>query len=148
MALSDHPVYRTRLGVRVYELDTNGHVNNAVYLNYAEHVATEHAEALGFGRAWTLAHGGTWVVRRHEITFHQPAVYADELELTTRVEIPRGARGVRHTSIVRVADQLPVADVVTEWVWVKLANGRPARVPPELIAAFSPSARPETRAPG
>ena len=140
-------MYRTRLRVRVYELDANGHVNNAVYLNYAEQVATEHAEALGFGRDWTIAHGGAWLVRRHEITFHQPALYADELELTTTADPPRGARGVRRTSIVRVADGLPIADVITEWVWVKLADGRPARVPAELIAAFSPPASPETRAP-
>jgi acyl-CoA thioester hydrolase len=147
MAHPDHTVYRTRLRVRVYELDANGHVNNAVYLNYAEQVATEHADALGFGRDWTLAHGGTWVVRRHEIIFHQPALYADELELTTTADTPRGARGVRRTSIVRVADRLPIADVTTEWVWVKLADGRPARVPPELIAAFSPLASAESRAP-
>lgn len=134
---SNHTVYRTRWRVRVYELDANGHVNNAVYLNYAEQVAVEHAEALGFGREWTSAHAGTWVVRRHEMTFRQPAVYGDELELTTRVEAPKGARGVRRTSIVRAGDGTPIADIVTEWVWVRLPDGRPARVPLELIAAFS-----------
>lgn len=138
MVQSDHTVYRTRWRVRIYELDSNGHVNNAVYLNYAEQLAVEHAEALGFGREWTVAQGGTWVVRRHEITFSQPAVYGDELELTTRVETPRGARGIRRTSMVRLPDGLPIADVVTEWVWVRVADGRPARVPPQVIAAFMP----------
>ena len=127
--------YTTRWLVRTYELDVNGHVNNAVYLNYAEQVATEHAEGAGFGRAWTLRQGGGWVVRRHEVHYHRPAVYGDELELTTRVELLKGARGVRHTSIVRVGDQAPVADVQTEWVWVN-RDGRPARVPADLVAYF------------
>jgi acyl-CoA thioester hydrolase len=133
----DHAAYVTRWRVRIYELDVNGHVNNAVYLSYAEQVATEHAEAAGFGRAWTLARGGGWVVRRHEIVYHRPAVYGDELELTTRVQLLKGARGLRHTSIFRVADGAPVADVDTEWVWVRLADGRPARVPAELLALLA-----------
>jgi acyl-CoA thioesterase FadM len=50
--------FTARWRVRSYELDSNGHVNNSVFLGYAEEVATLHAEALGFGRAWTLEQGG------------------------------------------------------------------------------------------
>ena len=57
--------YTARFPVRQYELDQNGHVNNAVYLNWAEQVAIDHVEALGYGREWTQAHGGGWVVREH-----------------------------------------------------------------------------------
>ena len=135
-------VYTTRWRVRVYELDPNGHVNNAVYLNWAEQLATEHAEAAGFGPAWTAAQGGAWVVHRHEISYRRPAVYGDELALTTRVEQVRGARGVRRTTIARVADGAPVAEILTEWVWVRLADGRPGRVPAEVVAAITGAAPP------
>ena len=54
----DPLVHRTRWRVRSYEIDQNGHVNNAVYLNYAEALTVEHAEASGYGRAWTEARGG------------------------------------------------------------------------------------------
>jgi acyl-ACP thioesterase len=37
--------YAARWVVRNYELDSNGHVNNAVYLNWAEEIASRHAEA-------------------------------------------------------------------------------------------------------
>jgi acyl-CoA thioester hydrolase len=96
--------YSTRWRVRTYELDHNGHVNNAVYLNWAEQVATEHTEATGFGSAWAAERQGVWVVRRQEITYHRPALYGDELELTTSAEGIKGARGHRRTSIVRLAD--------------------------------------------
>ena len=133
---TDRKSYSSRWRVRTYELDVNGHVNNAVFLNYAEQIATEHAEAAGFGREWTQAQGGGWVVRRHEIVYHQPALYGQELELTTRVEDMRGARGRRLTTITRVADGLLIADIHTEWVWVRLPEGRPARVPADVVAFF------------
>jgi acyl-CoA thioester hydrolase len=134
----DRATYSTRWRVRTYELDTNGHVNNAVYLNWAEQVATEHVEAAGFGQAWTTARGGTWLVRRHEITYRRPARYGDDLELTTRALSIKGARGLRQTTITRPADGSVIAEVLTEWVWVRVPDGRPARVPDEIVRFFSP----------
>lgn len=129
----DPLVHTVRWRVRSYEIDQNGHVNNAVYLNYAEAVTVEHAEAAGYGRAWMEARGGAWVVRRHEVEYLRPARMGDELELTVRVELVRGVRGVRRTRISRVADGQAVAEVLSEWVWVRLSDGRPSRVPAELV---------------
>lgn len=130
----DPLLYTTRWRVRPYELDGNGHVNNAVYLNYTEALTIEHAEHSGFGRAWSEANGGAWLVHRSIVTHHLPAVYGDELELTVRVELVKGVRGVRRTAIRR-ADGAAVADVLTEWVWVDRATGRPALVPAVLVEA-------------
>jgi len=129
----DPLVYTARWRVRSYEIDQNGHVNNAVYLNYAEALTVEHAEASGYGRAWTEARGGAWVVRRHEVLYLRPARLGDELALTVRVELVRGVRGVRRTTIARAADGEPVAEVWSEWVWLRLGDGRPSRVPGELV---------------
>jgi len=123
--------------VRSYELDSNAHVNNAVYVAYAEDLAAQHAEAIGFGRDWTLAHGGIWVARRHEITYLRPAGYGDELQLTTEVEEMRGARAVRHTVIRLLRDDSQVVDMRTEWVWLHAATGRPVRIPAEIVVAFT-----------
>jgi acyl-CoA thioester hydrolase len=128
--------FTARWRVRSYELDANDHVNNAVYLAYAEEIATLHAEALGFGRTWTRAQGGGWVVHTHQITYVRPAAYGDELEVTTRITDLRGARAVRRTEITRAGGDL-LAEVTTEWVWVRAADGRPTRAPAELVAAFS-----------
>jgi acyl-CoA thioester hydrolase len=125
-----------RFRVRSYELDQNGHVNNSVYLGWAEHLTSEHAEAIGFGREWSLARGGAWVVRRHEITYHQPARGGNEVEATVRVEGVRGVRGWRRTWIRRAGDGELLAEVASEWAWVRTADGRPARVPAEIVEAF------------
>ncbi len=129
----DPLVYTDRWPVRQYEVDSYGHVNNAVYLNWAEEMAARHAERSGFGTAWASAHGGTWVIRRHEVDYHLPAKYGDELRLTVRVEAVRGSRGQRRTTIARAADSRLLAEIFTEWVWVRLRDGRPAPVPEELV---------------
>jgi len=73
------------------------------------------------------------VIRRHEIEYLRPAVIGDELELTVLVELVKGVRGVRRTTIKRVSDGAPVANVLSQWVWVRLSDGRPTRVPAELV---------------
>jgi len=135
----DPLVHTARWRVRSYEIDQNGHVNNAVYLNYAEALTVEHAEESGYGRAWAETRGGAWVVRRHEIEYLRPARMGDELELTVRVELVRGVRGVRRTLVKRMSDGLPVAEVRSEWVWVRLSDGRPTRVPAELVEVAAPA---------
>ena len=131
--LADPLEFTLRWPVRGYELDSRGHVNNAVYFSWAEEVATAHAEAAGYGREWSASRGGGWVIRRTEITYHQPALYGDTVEVTVRVELVRGARGVRRTTIRRISDGTLLADVLTEWVWVRLSDGRPTAVPRELV---------------
>jgi len=43
---------------------------------------------------------------------------------------------MRDTTVVRVADAAVIAEVHTEWVWVRVPDGRPARVPDELARYF------------
>lgn len=135
----DPLTFTARWPVRQYEVDRNGHVNNAVYLNYAEELAARHSEASGYGQEWADRHGGGWVIRRNEVVYHRPARYRDELELTVRVELVRGARGQRRTTITRVPDGEMVAEVFTEWVWVRASDGRPAPVPRELVELAAPA---------
>jgi acyl-CoA thioester hydrolase len=138
-----HPLleHALRFKVRTYELDQNGHVNNAVYLAWTENLAAEHAQSLGFGRTWSLEQGGGWVVRRHEITYHVPAVAGEEVDALVRVDALGGVRGTRRTWFRRAADGSLLAEVLTEWVWVRVSDGRPARVPTELAARFGAALR-------
>ena len=130
---ADPLAYRTSWPVRHYELDGNGHVNNAVYLHYAEHLTLLHAERSGYGQSWSVARGGAWVVHRNLVDYHRPAYYGDLLELCVRVLYVRGSRGIRHTRIRREAQGELCAEVLTEWVWTRLVDGRPGRVPEELV---------------
>lgn len=127
--------FTVRLPVRQYELDLLGHVNNSVYLNWIEQAAVDHVEALGFGRAWALGAGGAWVVREHHVTYHRPVEYGDVVLVTTLPQEIAGVRGIRRSEIHREADGRLMTEAETHWIWVR-GDGRPARVPAELLAAF------------
>jgi acyl-CoA thioester hydrolase len=128
--------FTSRYPVRQHELDLLGHVNNAVYLNWIEQVAIDHVEAMGFGRDWSLAQGGGWVVREHRVTYHRPLRYGDVVLATTMPEELGGVRGIRRTEIRRESDGELTTEAWTEWIWVRLATGRPARVPADLLERF------------
>lgn len=128
--------HSARWAVRQYELDQYGHVNNAVYLNWIEQVAVDHVEALGFGRRWAAEHGGGWVVREHHVTYHRPVVYGDVVLVTTLPQEIGGVRGLRRTEIHRESDGALVTEASTVWVWVRVEDGRPMRVPSDLVERF------------
>jgi acyl-CoA thioester hydrolase len=134
--------------VRTFELDSNGHVNNAVYLNYAEVVATEHAEALGYGRAWTDRHQIGWAVREHRVVYHRPAGYRDLLRVTTRVGAMGGVRATRHTEIRREPGGELLAEVETTWVCVRRSDQRPTRIPSDLLDRYTDRIASATDDPG
>jgi acyl-CoA thioester hydrolase len=134
--MTDPLRYTMRWPVRTYEVDENGHVNNAVYLQWAEYLAAEHAEACGWGRVWSIEQGGAWLVRRHEVLYHVPARREDEVELTVEVLKLGGVRGTRHTTIRRASDAALLAEVQSEWVWVRISDGRPGRVPGVILEAY------------
>jgi acyl-CoA thioester hydrolase len=114
-------------------MDALGHVNNAVYLHYAEEAAVDHSRRLGYDDARWRDIGGTWVVRRHEIEYRAPAVAGDDLEVTTEVVAWDRVSASRHTTISR--DGKLLAEATTLWIWVDL-NGRPRRIPPEVLEDF------------
>jgi acyl-CoA thioester hydrolase len=138
--MTDPRRFTMRWPVRTYEVDENGHVNNAVYVQWAEYLSARHAEACGWGREWSIAQGGAWLVRRHEVIYHLPARRDDEIELTVEVLRLGGVRGVRRTEVRRATDAALLAEVQSEWVWVRLRDGRPTRVPAKLREAYREAA--------
>jgi len=74
--------FRVRVKVRGYELDTQGHLNWAEYLHYAEHARWELLAAAGIGQAKLLATGIGPVVLDTSITFKRELRGGDEVDVT------------------------------------------------------------------
>ncbi len=127
------PEHTMRVRVRHHEMDSLGHVNNAVYLHYVEEAAIDHARQLGFDEERRRELGGAWVVRRIEIDFKTPAVAGDELDVTTRIVALERVQARRRTTIVRVRDGAVIAEALAFWVWIGL-DGRPRRLPVDVVA--------------
>jgi acyl-CoA thioester hydrolase len=149
-------LYLAHFRVRFHELDPLGHVNNAVYLNYLEQTAIDHAAAEGYDAATLRERGGVFIARRHDITYLRPAVENDLLCVTTWPADMSGARAIRAYEITRltlganqsipedglrdVTDQPVCGEVIvsarTEWAFVDPVTGRPRRIPIEVRDAF------------
>jgi acyl-CoA thioester hydrolase len=135
--------FTTHLRVRHYEMDTLGHVNNAVYQHYLEQAAIEHSEQLGFTAARYRELGGTFVMRRVEIDYLRPAVAGDTLTITTWVQEMRGPRAIRRYEIRKQEqpDLLVTAEVL--WVWVDVLAMRPRAIPDAILTVFGQVVRQE-----
>jgi acyl-CoA thioester hydrolase len=145
--------------VRFNECDPLGHVNNAVYLNYLEQIAIDHAAVRGWTSSALIEQAGAlFVARKHEIQYHRPAFEGDLLQVRTWPTEMRGARGYRVYDISRVdpaedraglvdrllePDELvplPKTNLIvtarTEWAFMSPTTGRPARIPATVAADF------------
>ena len=70
----------------------------------------------------------------HEVEV-QPADI-DRLRVETRVESMSAASSIRRTRIVRPSDGAVLFESATDWVYVDLRRGRPARIPAEVRGRF------------
>ena len=74
--------YTHSLKVRSYELDAQGHVNYAVYLNYLEYARVATMEQVGMPFQDFLQKGKFVVIVEANIKYLAPATLGDELEIT------------------------------------------------------------------
>ncbi|WPZ15846.1 tol-pal system-associated acyl-CoA thioesterase [Nitratireductor rhodophyticola] len=130
-----------RLVARVYFADTDftGVVYHARYLEFLERGRSDFLRLAGVHHT-ELADGKhgevlSWVVRRMEIDFRQPARVDDIVTVETRTEAISGARIHMAQRLLRGENVLVEAKVEAAIIG---ASGRPRRFPKEWIAAFKP----------
>jgi len=74
--------YAHKIKVRSYELDSQGHVNYAVYLNYCEHSRVATLEQMGMGFDDFVKQGKFIVIAQAQLKYIAPAFLGDELQIT------------------------------------------------------------------
>ncbi|TMA21598.1 MAG: acyl-CoA thioesterase [Deltaproteobacteria bacterium] len=118
------------------DIDRLDHASNQVYLRWVLEAALAHSTALGLDEDAYFRRGQAWVVRRHELTYLKPALAGDRLRVETRVASMAAATSVRRTRIVRPNDGAILFEAATDWVYVELSRGRPARIPEDVRSRF------------
>ncbi|MFD5437325.1 acyl-CoA thioesterase [Kitasatospora sp. NPDC127067] len=78
--MSDHD-FTTRITVRGYETDSQGHLNQAVYLQYAEHARWEYLRAAGIRQADLVAEGVGPVVLETTVKYLRELRAGDSVEV-------------------------------------------------------------------
>src|SRR3990172_9469006 len=129
-------IFETTVDVRSYELDSFGHVNHAVYLNYFEHARFQALAEGGFPCSEMEARNWGVYVVRVEVDYLREARMDQRLRVRTRVE------GHKRSSLVLAQELVPDDDpsttlararVTTVWVG---PDRRPLRVPDEVRRAL------------
>lgn len=118
------------------DIDSNGHVNNIVYVQWMQDIAIAHSDSVGCTAATTAA-GCTWVARSHHIEYLRPAYAGDRISIETWVvDATKKSSSPRRYRMVRENDGTVLARGETLWVFIDVQNGRPRTIPPEVIGCF------------
>lgn len=118
-----------------YELDSYGHVNNAVFLNYLEKARNDFLSQRGIKFQDFFEWKKLPVVTKAVIEYKFPARAGDKLVITG--EISRHSRlsfTLSYTIMNRDTHQLILTGETTH-VFVD-PNGKPVRIPPDFIEKF------------
>ena len=124
--------------LRVYYEDTDagGVAYHANYLRSAERARDEALRDLGAPHAEMASqHGLMFMVRRVKVDYLAPAGLDDSLLVVTETRSIRAASAVLRQSVTRDGRVLAVLDA--ELVCVRIADGRPARIPPRWRQALA-----------
>lgn len=114
-------------------IDELGHVNNAVWVEWVQAIATAHWSdtALPDHQAQYF-----WVVVRHEIDYRGNIAAGEYARGETWIEgVPQGAKSVRRVDFYDEQDKLLVS-AATTWAMLERNSGRLVRVRPEVIGPF------------
>ncbi|MFZ1742866.1 MAG: acyl-CoA thioesterase [Pontixanthobacter sp.] len=114
-------------------IDVMGHVNNAVWVQWVQDMATAHWDAVA-----DPAHAAefVWLVVRHEIDYRGNITEGESVTGETWIPGPaKGAQSGRRVDF-RDASGKVIVSALTNWAMLHRESGRLARVRPEVIAPF------------
>lgn len=128
-------IYEHSLTIPTEANDENGHVNNVVYVQWMQDVATMHSDTQGCTRERYHALGSSWFIRSHKIEYLLPAFAGDEITIKTWVSNMKRTRSLRRYRFFS-ADGKVLANAETDWVYVCNETGRPRSIDKEVAEAF------------
>ncbi|MFB7733040.1 acyl-CoA thioesterase [Streptomyces sp. NPDC056112] len=102
--------FSVRVIVRGYETDVQGHLNQAVYLNYAEHARWSLLQAAGISQAGLVSGGVGPVALETTIRYLRELLAGDEVDVTCAFEWG-GGKTFRIRQTIRKADGTVAAEI-------------------------------------
>jgi acyl-CoA thioester hydrolase len=129
-------VFTVRITVRGYELDTQGHLNQAVYLQYAEHARWELLRTAGITQDALIASGIGPVALESTIRYQRELRGGDEVDVSCGFTWGEG-RTFRVQQDFRRAEGTQVAELVSVCGVLDLAERRLVKDPRDRLRALA-----------
>ena len=131
--MSEAPIFERDFVAEPHHIDELGHVNNSVWVQWIQDLATAHWEAAA--QPEHLA-AFFWVVIRHEIDYRGNIEAGETAHGATWIEgDPKGAKSLRRVEFTDDEGKRLVS-AATAWAMLDRETGRLARVREEVIAPF------------
>lgn len=122
--------FSTIITVNPEHLDDVNHVNNVIYVQWMQDIATMHWQAYATPE---LLNEVAWLVRRHEIDYHNQAFLGDELEVATWTGEYTNITWKRHYEIIRPSDGKKIISALSTWIPINRATQKPRRIDEAMI---------------
>ncbi|MFD0686534.1 acyl-CoA thioesterase [Actinomadura fibrosa] len=128
--------FTVRVTVRAYELDTQGHLNSAVYHQYGDHARWECLRAAGVSVDELIATGVGPVTLENTIRYHRELRAGDDVDITCTFAWGEG-RTFRIKQELRRADGALAAEISSVGGLMDLAERRLVPDPGERWRALA-----------
>ncbi len=114
-------------------LDELQHVNNVTYVAWIQEISAEH-----WGNAATeeMKKKYYWVVRNHNITYHQQAFLNDEISIETYILHNKGPLSTRFVEMTRRKTGQRLVTSETQWCLLHSESMKPLRVTDDIVSLF------------
>jgi acyl-CoA thioester hydrolase len=153
-------VFHHEILVAESDIDSVGHVNNVVYVQWMQDAALAHSAALGWPARRYHELGAGWVARLHQIEYLLPAYPGDRVRVRTWVADMKKVTSLRKYEFTRLgfnsessslaplrnseatettnaAKVVVLAVAHTNWAFIDFNTRTPKRIPPEIASAYS-----------
>lgn len=129
-------IFKEKIKVKAGDIDENGHVNNVVYVQWMQDIATSHSDVVGFNKEKYQELKSSWFIKSHFVEYHSPAFEGDEIEVVTWVSNIKKITSLRKYKFINMSNNKILATAETNWVYVDSESGRPKRIDEEARNAF------------
>ena len=124
-------LFVTQRQVEFMDLDVYDHVNNVIYVNYAEEVAAQDFSSKGWSPAKLAEANLTIATRRVHIQYGSIAAWGETLNISTRLLKVNDTGGSRYVGMTR-ADGSLVTECIIDWELVDRKSGEAQPLPDGL----------------
>ena len=124
--------------VKPEHIDALGHTNNVHYVEWLQECAWRHSAAVGFPTDRMLATGCAMAVHESRMSYLAATFAGDELWVGDWIVRNDGRlRATRAFQILRVQDGTCVMRAEIDYICIKVATGRPSRMPQDFVSAYA-----------
>ncbi len=119
--------------IRPDHIDALNHVNNVVYLQWVQDVASAHWNAIASDE---MKKQYSWVVLKHEIEYFAQAFLNDVIQAKTWVFKSAGVRSERHVELYNHKTGKLLVRAKTTWCLLDAKTMKPRRIEQDILQLF------------